>query len=297
MKRLIIVTLIMITAGGSLTGAQTQVDVDRKMLWLDFLFYGRLAEDYNAGIFTILRTRYSLSYEKEKNNTTVDNTSQGAYLQEMMIGPYYNYKNGAFSYFIAPTYRPMLFFVDEKKDSDPESYLHHTIHWFNILKYRIAQPVSLMYRIIAWHRFPVSYRQNGSQVELDANSYTRHFFNIIYHINKRWSFSIGDEIFLNHTASDKGEQTYWRNGLWTGFSYRPAKKHQFDVQYVRFQTYKSETDTQKVTVLDHYLRLVYRLRLNLASGKKLPAGNTPTVEPGNETVPVNRDTAEETVPE
>lgn len=256
MKRTLLTVTIVLFAVSSAFAAQNDIDVTRTQLWGNLIFKGKVTKS-GLGIFARYSSRYNVDFEKEKNGTVIDDETQASWLNELFIGPSYATKiTPKLKLVTSPQYRVMGFYLDEKKKdstpADPEAYYEHTLHWPTTLAYNFGF-LTAKYRLILWNRFPYEYTQNGVEDETDNEFLTRHYAGVDIPLHKMLSFYLAEEVFILHTAGDEGENTYWRNAVWTGFDIKPSKSFKFTLGYTNYYTFKEDSDVNEITVNDHYI--------------------------------------------
>src|SRR6056297_1488482 len=253
MKRALLTITIILFAVSSVFAAQNDINVTRTQLWGNLIFKGKVTKS-GLGIFARYSSRYNVDFEKEKNDTVVDDETQGSWLNELFIGPSYATKlTPKLKLVTSPQYRLRGTYLDEKKDADPEAYYEHNLHWLTTLAYNFGF-LTAKYRLILWNRFEHEYTDaSGNEVEVDNEFLTRHYIGVDIPLHKMLSFYLAEEVFILHTAGDEGENTYWRNAVWTGLDIKPSKSFSVKLGYTNYYTFKEDSDVNEITVNDHYV--------------------------------------------
>lgn len=257
MKRTLLTITIMLFAVSSVLAAQNDINVTRTQLWGNLIFKGKVTKS-GLGIFARYSSRYNVDFEKEKNDTVIDDKTQGSWLNEIFVGPSYATKlTPKLKLVTSPQYRLMGFYLDEKKKdstpADPEAYYEHTLHWPTTLAYKFGF-LTVKYRLILWNRFEHEYTDaSGNEVDVDNEFLTRHYAGVDIPLHNMLSFYLAEEVFILHTAGDEGENTFWRNAVWTGFNIKPSNSFTITLGYTNYYTFKEDSDVNEITVNDHYI--------------------------------------------
>ncbi|MDX9805156.1 MAG: hypothetical protein RBT87_04905 [bacterium] len=235
----------------SLSAQKKEVDSQKGHVWLKGTFKIVDKESGFGGRLTY-GSKNNFAFKKEVNGNEVDASSQGSWLQEIWAGPFYNYKiskNSKISFGLF--YHPLFWFVDGKGG---EYYLQHSIesinNFFHDWKY-----VTFHYRLIFWQMLPAG--NDNSGLALEYESLNRHLVGLIFPVGKFLNVLIEEEIMLKNTADDSDNdgqtEVFNRNFLWLGFDVKPVKELVLSLKYVNVFNNKTDTEIQKIRIMNHHL--------------------------------------------
>ena len=254
--------IVVLLAGTSLYAQQSDIDVTRTNLWSNLTYKAKLAES-DFGVFAKFSSRYNIDFEKEIDRVVTDDKAHDSWLNEVFVGPSYSMKLADnLGLTTSPQYRPMFWYTNEAKESDPESFVEHSIHWPTTVSYKMGS-MTLKYRLILWNRFATEYTQGGMDKETDNEFLSRHYVGVSIPVGKVVSLSLAEEVFLLHTA-DEGQESFWRNAVWAEATVKTGVKGlAAQLGYANYLTFKENSDVRDIDVSDHYVRLglVYSMQL------------------------------------
>ena len=262
MRMPMLAALVVLLAGTNLHAQQSDIDISRTHVWSSVTYKAKFAES-DLGVVAKFSSRYDIDFEKEVNGGTTDDEAQGSWINELFVGPSYSTKlSPNVGLTTSPQYRPMFWYAGEAKDSDPASFVEHSIHWPTAVTYKMGS-MTLKYRLILWNRFATEYDQGGTTRETDNEFLTRHYVGVSFPVSKAISLSLAEEVFLLHTA-DEDQESFWRNAVWAEATIKTGVRGlAAQVGYANYFTFKEDSAARNIDVNDHYLRLglVYGVKL------------------------------------
>ncbi|MFW5863026.1 MAG: hypothetical protein ACOCWZ_12340 [Spirochaetota bacterium] len=275
MNKLSFVLFSILLSASSLQAA-TDVDVNRTHIWGNFIYHAQMDRS-GSGLYVKYSARYNLLYEKSVDGAVADTITQGLWINELFIGPEFAIKLSRKSKITTtPLYRVQGLYLDEKKShredmatADPETYFKHTFFWPTRITYT-RDFITFGYRLAFWHLLPYDYIKTGEDYHADAEFFSRHRLECNFHVLDWLDLYLWDEVFLLHTAGDKGEQVFYRNAVWTGLLFKPVIHTTFRLGYTHYYTRAERSPAIDKDIHDHYIYLAVSYSSDYSNVSLLP---------------------------
>ncbi|MGM0443207.1 MAG: DUF2490 domain-containing protein [Fibrobacterota bacterium] len=231
------------------SAAETEVNISRVQAWPRISGAGSIGTQ-GFGWFALMGGRSNLAFSKEKNETEVDDHSQGFWRADLIAGPSWKKRlSPELTFSTKLLYRPWIENVDEV--AGKRVFRNSFSNRYDLF-HRPGGDFSFHYRLIGW--LHVEEEDHG----YDNEFYVRGLAGTDYKLSKRFSLFLEEEVFLKPTADDSdvdGSEVFAKNMVWTGVKYRISPQLLLRLQYVNTLTNKQDTDPLKISVMDHSINL------------------------------------------
>ncbi len=245
MKKLLLFLFVISTISSA-----KDVDVNRFIFWPRVAVKGKIS-DSKFGYFLLGDIRINTFYKKEVDGVLKDSITRNIWKTEIITGATWGIKlKKKYPFGLKLLYRPSWNNFSEKVLSEPY-YLRHSIEaradlFIPINKFKLHT------RLIGWNQFAAEV----NSIDYDNEFYTRMLLGGSFSITKKIELLLEEELFLKLTADEDdvdGTEFLNKNMIWAGAKFKINSIINLKLLYVNSITFKENSSTKNVTVVDHYL--------------------------------------------